>query len=318
MKFTQTLKFKMPFTIILSIAVMLIILMIVIISTSAAFIERTALRGFSETADGYRDLVSVWLNDQIDLTSIIAKESEFLDYFKEPNEHNLTIAENELDELLVELEMHFSSFSLFDLNGRLIKSTYNNQNALESDISHRRLWQRLIDSGYRYSIDDEIEISLINNEYVITLLSGVFDNNGEPVGILAAELKWNNFAKKYFSEITIGKTGNIYVVDEEGKRVAHRDISKINTVSMGSKNALSAAASQRKGVLHYEDDGEKVMAFSRLDNINWIMCVTMLDSEFYSDRNTLIIITIILSILLLLITSLIVILYVNKNMVDSV
>ena len=55
------------------------------------------------------------------------------------------------------------------------------------------------------------------------------------------------------------------------------------------------------------------MAFSRLDNIDWIMCVTMLNSEFYSDRNTLIIITIILSILLLLITSFIVILYVNRN-----
>ena len=52
----------MPFTIISSVTIMLIILMIVIISASAIFIERTALRGFSETADGYRDLVSVWLN----------------------------------------------------------------------------------------------------------------------------------------------------------------------------------------------------------------------------------------------------------------
>lgn len=59
------------------------------------------------------------------------------------------------------------------------------------------------------------------------------------------------------------------------------------------------------------------MAFSRLDNIDWIMCVTMLESEFYSYRNKLITITIILSVLLLLITSLILIIYVNKNISDT-
>lgn len=279
MKFIHTLKFKMPFTIISSVTIMLIILMIVIISASAIFIERTALRGFSETADGYRDLVSVWLNDQRDLTSVIAKESEFLDYFKAPSTLNLAIAENELLELLSELEIHFASFSLFDLNGNLVTSTYKNKSNVENSISHRGLWQRLIDSGYRYSIADEIDVSPIDNEYVITVLSGVVDYSGKPAGVLAAELKWNNFAKKYFSEITIGKTGNIYVVDEDGKRVAHKDVSKINTISIGSKNALSAAAAERKGVLHYEDDGDKIMAFSRLDNIDWIMWVTMLTAN---------------------------------------
>lgn len=81
MKFMQTLKFKMPFTIISSVAIMLIVLMIVIISASAIFMERTAISGFMETADGYRDLVSIWIGDQADLTSVISKESEFLDYF---------------------------------------------------------------------------------------------------------------------------------------------------------------------------------------------------------------------------------------------
>ena len=311
MRFMQTLKFRMPFTIISSVAIMLIILMIVIISASSVFIEKIALRGFMETADGYRDLVTVWLNDQRDLTSVIAKESEFLDYFKNPNELNLTIANVELTELVRELGDHFTSFSLFDLNGKLVTSTL--ENTMESNIANRGLWNRLIESGYEYSIADEIEISPVNNEYVITLLSGVVDYSGKPAGVLAAELKWDNFAKKYFSEITIGETGNIYVVDEDGKRVAHKDVQKINTVSEGSRNALAAASTERKGTLHYEDEGKKIMAFSRLDNIDWIMCVTMLDSEFYSDRNTLIKITIILSILLLIITSFIVVRYVNVH-----
>ena len=102
-------------------------------------------------------------------------------------------------ELLSELEIHFASFSLFDLNGNLVTSTYKNKSNVENSISHRGLWQCLIDSGYRYSIADEIDVSPIDNEYVITVLSGVVDYSGKPAGVLAAELKWNNFAKKYFS-----------------------------------------------------------------------------------------------------------------------
>ena len=78
MKFIQTLKFKIPFIIVSSVASMLIILMIVIIYASSMFIEKTALRGFQEIADGYRDLVTVWLNDQKDIAFIMTKESEFL------------------------------------------------------------------------------------------------------------------------------------------------------------------------------------------------------------------------------------------------
>ena len=312
MKFMQTLKFKMPFAIISAVVIMLLVLMIVVISASSIFIEKTALRGFQETADGYRDLVSVWLNDQKDLTSVIAKESEFLDYFKDPNDLTFTIAKTELEELVKELSTYVSSLSLYDLNGNLLTDS-SSGSTIQTNISDRSLWERFIKTGYQYSIDDEIEISPLSQEYVISILAGVIDYTGKPAGVLAAELKWNNFAKKYFSEITIGETGNIYIVDEDGKRVAHKDVKKINTISEGSRNALQAASTQKKGSLHYEDEGEKVMVFSRLDNIDWIMCVTMLDSEFYSDRNTLIMITIVLSVILLVITSLIVGMYVNKN-----
>ncbi|WP_297207302.1 methyl-accepting chemotaxis protein [uncultured Brachyspira sp.] len=311
MKFMQTLKFKMPFTIISSVAVMLLILMIVVISASAVFMERTALRGFMETADGYRDLVSIWIEDQADLTSVISKESEFLDYFLNPSQDNLNIADNEFNELLKELESHYSAFALIDLNGNVVLDTASNTQL--DLISEKTIWRELKDNNYKYAIEDEIYLSSVTDNYVIGVLAGVFDDEGKVSGVLYGELRWDSFVQKYFSEITIGETGNIYVVDEDGKRVAHKDVNKVNTISIGSKNALSAADAQRKGTLHYEDEGAKVMAFSRLDNIDWIMCVTMLDSEFFADRNTLIKITIILSIILLIITSFIVISYVNVH-----
>ena len=311
MKFMQTLKFKMPFTIISSVAVMLLILMIVVISASAVFMERTALRGFMETADGYRDLVSIWIEDQADLTSVISKESEFLDYFLNPSQDNLNIADNEFNELLKELESHYSAFALIDLNGNVVLDTASNTQL--DLISEKTIWRELKDNNYKYAIEDEIYLSSVTDNYVIGVLAGVFDAEGKVSGVLYGELRWDSFVQKYFSEITIGETGNIYVVDEDGKRVAHKDVNKVNTISIGSKNALSAADAQRKGTLHYEDEGAKVMAFSRLDNIDWIMCVTMLDSEFFADRNTLIKITIILSIILLIITSFIVISYVNVH-----
>ena len=312
MKFIQTLKFKIPFIIVSSVASMLIILMIVIIYASSMFIEKTALRGFQEIADGYRDLVTVWLNDQKDIAFIMTKESEFLNYFINPNETTFSIAKSELYEVYEELNTYISSISLYDLNGKFIISS-SNVGTIQRDISKRNLWSRFINSGYQYSIDDEIEVSPIDLEYVLGILVGIFDDSEKPVGVLAVELKWNNFTKKYFSDITIGKTGNIYVVDENGKRVAHKDINKINTISEGSKEALNISSSQKKGTIHYEDDGKKVMAFSRLDDINWVMCVTMLDSEFYYDRNILIMLSIISSVLLLIITSIMFVIYINLN-----
>ncbi|MEI0557198.1 methyl-accepting chemotaxis protein [Brachyspira intermedia] len=311
MKFMQTLKFKMPFTIISSVAVMLLVLMIVIISASAIFMERTAISGFMETADGYRDLVSIWIEDQADLTSVISKESEFLDYFENPNQYTLSIASGEFIELLKELESHFSAFALIDLNGKVVLDTASNEHL--NTVSQKTIWKELQNNNYKYAIEDEIYLSSVTGNYVIGVLAGVFDTNARPAGVLYAELRWDSFVQKYFSEITIGKTGNIYIVNEEGRRVAHKEVKKVNTISIGSKNALSAAASQRKGALHYEDEGKKIMAFSRLENIDWIMCVTMLDSEFFANKNTLIKITIVLSLLLLIVTSFIVIVYVNKN-----
>ena len=248
MKFMQTLKFKMPFTIISSVAVMLLILMIVVISASAVFMERTALRGFMETADGYRDLVSIWIEDQADLTSVISKESEFLDYFLNPSQDNLNIADNEFNELLKELESHYSAFALIDLNGNVVLDTASNTQL--DLISEKTIWRELKDNNYKYAIEDEIYLSSVTDNYVIGVLAGVFDDEGKVSGVLYGELRWDSFVQKYFSEITIGETGNIYVVDEDGKRVAHKDVNKVNTISIGSKNALSAADAQRKGTLH--------------------------------------------------------------------
>ena len=311
MKFMQTLKFKMPFAIISAVVIMLLVLMIVVISASAIFMERTAISGFMETADGYRDLVSIWIEDQADLTSVISKESEFLDYFQNPNNGTLNIAKDEFNELLNELKSHYSAFALIDLNGNVVLDTASNTQL--NSISQKTIWKELKENNYKYAIEDEIYLSSVTGNYVIGVLAGVFDANNNIAGVLYAELRWNEFVNKYFSEITIGETGNIYIVNEDGKRVAHKDVNKVNTISIGSKNALSAAASQRKGALHYEDEGKKIMAFSRLDNMDWILCVTMLDSEFFANKNTLIKITIVLSVILLVITSLIVGMYVNRN-----
>ena len=311
MKFMQTLKFKMPFAIISAVVIMLLVLMIVVISASAIFMERTAISGFMETADGYRDLVSIWIEDQADLTSVISKESEFLDYFQNPNDGTLNIAKDEFNELLNELKSHYSAFALIDLNGNVVLDTASNTQL--NAISQKTIWKELKENNYKYAIEDEIYLSSVTGNYVIGVLAGVFDANNNIAGVLYAELRWNEFVNKYFSEITIGETGNIYIVNEDGKRVAHKDVNKVNTISIGSKNALSAAASQRKGALHYEDEGKKIMAFSRLDNMDWILCVTMLDSEFFANKHTLIKITIVLSVILLVITSLIVGMYVNKN-----
>ena len=311
MKFMQTLKFKMPFAIISAVVIMLLVLMIVVISASAIFMERTAISGFMETADGYRDLVSIWIEDQADLTSVISKESEFLDYFQNPNDGTLNIAKDEFNELLNELKSHYSAFALIDLNGKVVLDTASNEHL--NTVSQKTIWKELRDNNYKYAIEDEIYLSSVTGNYVIGVLAGVFDTNNSPAGVLYAELRWDSFVQKYFSEITIGETGNIYIVNEDGKRVAHKDVNKVNTISIGSKNALSAAASQRKGALHYENEKKKIMAFSRLDNMDWILCVTMLHSEFFANKNTLIKITIVLSVILLVITSLIVGMYVNKN-----
>ena len=178
MKFMQTLKFKMPFTIISSVAVMLLVLMIVIISASAIFMERTAISGFMETADGYRDLVSIWIEDQADLTSVISKESEFLDYFENPNQYTLSIASGEFIELLKELESHFSAFALIDLNGKVVLDTASNEHL--NTVSQKTIWKELQNNNYKYAIEDEIYLSSVTGNYVIGVLAGVFDTNARP------------------------------------------------------------------------------------------------------------------------------------------
>ena len=116
--------------------------------------------------------------------------------------------------------------------------------------------------------------------------------------------------KKELKKVVIGDTGYIYILDDKGKLILHKNLEGKNVFGLkdtDNKSFIQEILKKKKGVIHYNylennKSTKKIAAFTTYDKWNWTIVVGSNESEFLEISEQVqimfIIATIILTVLL--------------------
>lgn len=208
-----------------------------------------------------------WMDARIDdirIISTIAENTEnekFLKYLHSfQNEH----------------EGVYEEFFIIDLDGNIILSTLNSPgNAVEEPFLKDALEGRLFIS--------DVSLSSITGlpEVIIT---NPIKKNGTITGIIGARVSIENLYM-LIERIDIGKSGEIFLVNDKGELIFHKDRSKILHENIKNNLAVKEVIYEKRGVGDYINyKGEKVLgSFYWLPLYRWGLVVEQNKDEAYAD-----------------------------------
>ncbi|MGX6441629.1 methyl-accepting chemotaxis protein [Neobacillus sp. K501] len=106
-------------------------------------------------------------------------------------------------------------------------------------------------------------------QMVLTISQAVFDKTGGLTGVVAIDLDISKFSKS-ISDITIGKTGYMTVIGENGKYISHPDEKKIDSDEATKLKDWDEIQKGKEGSSEYELNGtEKFSAYVTNESTGW-------------------------------------------------
>ncbi len=137
-------------------------------------------------------------------------------------------------------------------------------------------------------------------------------SNGQVVGVLQ-EIRDGNNLSSLAGEVTVGKTGFAYLINDQGTVIAHKDtdlvMDETNIIEKAKSDssytswseAVSNAIAKKKGFTTYRYGGVDYYAgFAQVEGTSWEVMVVIKKSEILSGLHTLMNQTVLISVLALI------------------
>lgn len=307
----KSLRFKMPVIIVTMVTLATAILIINVITVGKDSIKKTALAGLMTTSEGYNLVFGTWFKDQVSFLHTYSMLSRVTAYFEDRTEANLEGAISALKEA--------SSKNGYVVNIGLARSDGTiDIDSANRDLKGKRIsefqakaWEDLSKNGYDYAFADKITKSVINDNNILFVMSGVKNARNELIAIIYMSLDWELFVKENVSKIKIGKTGKIFAIDRDLNIIMDTDLDLINTKAPDTFKE-TIASSLPGGTISYEINGTKKEAgwYHFYDkSIPWVLGVAMNSSEIFEANNFLIISGIVIGIITTIIIAVVIIIF---------
>ncbi len=121
------------------------------------------------------------------------------------------------------------------------------------------------------------------------------------VGIIFTEIDLAYFSSRFIEKLKIGKSGFLFLIDEQGKYLSHPDVQFIKEKNIMEESWGSLVFSQKKGVFNYEvDDKQKTIYFLTIEDLGWRIAISIDYSDLMAASNQTTIINIVITIVLTL------------------
>ncbi|MDD3225129.1 MAG: methyl-accepting chemotaxis protein [Clostridium sp.] len=126
--------------------------------------------------------------------------------------------------------------------------------------------------------------------------------NGKIIGVLSINVSLDSFSDIVVKTLN-GLEGQAYIVDRQGKVIAHKNKAIVAKLSDFSKlKPVKMALEKQSGTIEYNDNGNDVIAtFAPVKGINWSIVVETNKSVAYKTVNNLIVVLIVLAVACLII-----------------
>lgn len=133
-------------------------------------------------------------------------------------------------------------------------------------------------------------IDLVTNKFVIALVKPLI-LNGKTIGVISADTVLDTLVENVLN-LKVGETGHAFIVHKDGTILVHHNQNfvmgqKIQEIEPNLRSRLDlshATHLAEVGTVNYRalDMKDHVLSFSRIDNSDWFMCITVPRDEAYS------------------------------------
>ncbi|MGD9211978.1 MAG: methyl-accepting chemotaxis protein [Desulfobacteraceae bacterium] len=116
---------------------------------------------------------------------------------------------------------------------------------------------------------------------VVLISAPIMGDNGDFLGLTGNPIELNEFSENAISKFKLGKTGYLFMVDNQGTYVAHPNTDMIFKESIAETDWGKQILKMKNGHLSYIQDGKEWMVyFDSYEERNVIVAVTVLADEF--------------------------------------
>ncbi|WP_297297341.1 methyl-accepting chemotaxis protein [uncultured Brachyspira sp.] len=313
MKKIDSLSFKIP--VVISLISLVIIIIILTISNTIASkgLSKSRLQGFQNTAKSYAKLFDAILIDQISLAKTYSVAPAVMNSLLNRNE----ATENDVLQALALFNganEYSINIAVIDLNGDIIADALGN--SIGDNIAETRpnFWTKLESNGFEYTYDEEIVNSKDTGNKSLVLGGAIKSLNGDLLGAILVVVDWKLIHDNYFTDIDLGKTGRILAIDANLIDIMDNIYEQIgSSVVPDYKTVFDNNLNQ--GTLSYVYmDKKRTGSYCRMKSMNWIVAMTMFDSEIYENNRIVIVISSIVGVIAVILFSISVYLFIKRLM----
>ena len=226
----NNLTFKMPFTIILIVIIVMTAIIIVSGSLSNNIMNNKIKEGFEGTLSGYTFSVDSWVNNQIANAKFYASIPSVIEMSKTSNWQNYQESLNTLRGVMKEnpyvIDVGISTIDgsiKFDTS--LDESVYN---LLIKDLQPGT-WKRFVDSGYDNALANDISISLTTGKPSTIVIVGIKDENNKSIAVLYTMLDWNKLIEEVMANVKLPAGADLSIISDTLEIIANKDPKLIKT-----------------------------------------------------------------------------------------
>ena len=312
MKKINSLSFRIPVIITLISIVLIVIILSIAVNFANIGISKSRFEGFQNTVQAYAKLFDSILVSQIALAKTYSVAPAIIDSLVNRNENTLRNLLNSLKQFNNANEYSINTV-VTDLDGNVVMDAIGNTSGSMTD-RRPTLWGKLKSNNYEFTFDDKLVTSKDTGVHSIAVGGGIKDSSNNLIGVVFVIIDWKLIHNNYFTDISLGKTGRILTIDSALTDIMDNLYDQIgSTVVSEYKTVFDNNLSQ--GRLSYIYMGQKrTGSYSKMKNMNWIVAMSMFDSEIYSTNRDLIIISSIVAIIAIALLAAFVYLFIKRLM----
>ena len=141
-------------------------------------------------------------------------------------------------------------------------------------------------------IDPNIIVAKTTKKEILVIGTPVLGENGKPIGALCVTINWLEYIKNHILNITFADHGYAFIVDANGRFIAHPN-AETHMTDASTFDFVPKALKMKHGSFEYEFKGRnKVLVFNTVERTGWLICTSAFEDDLASDaivqRNILI------------------------------
>lgn len=189
---------------------------------------------------------------------------------------------------------NYDSIVLLNQDGKVVLNSNENRSIglrlSETEGFSKALKNHSVDASF-----DSATLSPVNGKSIL-FLAWPINHNGKFLGHLGGTIHLAKLTEKITDKIKFGNSGYPFIVDQDGRVLAHPDSSQILKLNIKSFDWSNQMLMQKNGKIIYHFAGkDKINIFNTLDLLNWKIAASATLDEFYQQIEALKIIAIIIT-----------------------